>query len=246
MNQVRWPSLLINVLSRYPKVSEPPLKENQYPQNELFQFPFHHTELPPFPPLYDFQDSEVDFLKWCNSFPSLKEHDGCITDVISLNFATNSSHGNEGIGFCDESGVVGKDTVSSGSVCRDEERRGNGQCNGRVRSSISIEFDEIKRYFYLPITKAAKELSVGLTVLKKRCRELGITRWPSRKMNSLRSLIHNVKRVGDNGDTIHRLEQLKRLLEREPEIELNEETKKLRQACFKANYKRRVMEATAA
>lgn len=56
-----------------------------------------------------------------------------------------------------------------------------------------------------------------------------------------------MQRIGDNEDKIKRLEELKRLLEREPELQLNEETKKLRQACFKANYKRRIMEdATAA
>lgn len=35
------------------------------------------------------------------------------------------------------------------------------------------------------------------------------------------------------------LEEHKRRMEEDPEIELTERTKKLRQACFKANYKRR-------
>lgn len=165
-------------------ISGPPLTENHHPLNEVFPFPFHHTDLPPFPPHYDFQDSEVDFLTWCNSFPSLSEYDG-IADPAPPNLASDYSHGNGGvgIGFCDVSVEVGKD----------EEKTRHGQCNGRLRSSNSIDFDDIKRYFYVPITQAAKELRVGLTVLKKRCRELGISRWPNRKMNSLRSLIHNVK-----------------------------------------------------
>lgn len=63
-----------------------------------------------------------------------------------------------------------------------------------VRSRTSVlELEEIRKYFDLPITKAAKELNVGLTVLKKRCRELGIMRWPHRKIKSLQCLIDNVK-----------------------------------------------------
>jgi hypothetical protein len=56
-----------------------------------------------------------------------------------------------------------------------------------------IGFEEIRKYFYMPITRAAREMNVGLTVLKKRCRELGIARWPHRKMKSLRALILNVQ-----------------------------------------------------
>jgi hypothetical protein len=35
------------------------------------------------------------------------------------------------------------------------------------------------------------------------------------------------------------MEKKKRMLEKLPEMELNEEIKKLRQACFKAKYKKR-------
>lgn len=62
----------------------------------------------------------------------------------------------------------------------------------RARTS-ALELDEIRKYFDLPITKAARELKVGLTVLKKRCRELRIMRWPHRKIKSLQCLIDNVK-----------------------------------------------------
>lgn len=65
--------------------------------------------------------------------------------------------------------------------------------NRRMRRSGALQLEEIQKYFDLPITKAAKELNVGLTVLKKRCRELNISRWPHRKIKSLKSLIHNVK-----------------------------------------------------
>jgi hypothetical protein len=64
--------------------------------------------------------------------------------------------------------------------------------SGRKRS-VGLELEEIQRHFNMPITQAAREMRVGLTVLKKRCRELRIMRWPHRKIKSLTSLINNVK-----------------------------------------------------
>ncbi|KAJ8621827.1 hypothetical protein MRB53_030356 [Persea americana] len=224
-----------------------PWIENQEPLYEHYQLPFHHPQLPPVPQYNGFEDCEDDFRMWCNNFRSLDE-DG-IMDMMPLTIINDSNQGNDGMGieFNNKSIEVEQGSASWDSVSsRDEEKRTHGKCIGRLRSSNSIEFDDIKKYFYVPITQAAKELKVGLTVLKKRCRELGISRWPNRKMNSIRSLILNVKKIGGSGDKIERLERLKRLLEKEPEMQFSEETKKLRQACFKANYKRRIMEATAA
>ncbi|RAL41278.1 hypothetical protein DM860_010072 [Cuscuta australis] len=105
--------------------------------------------------------------------------------------------------------------------------------------------ERVSKYFYMPITKAAKELKVGLTLLKKRCRELGIRRWPHRKLMSLQTLITNVKELGKEEEdkklreAINVLEKQKREIEESPDIEMEETTKRLRQACFKANYKRR-------
>ena len=80
---------------------------------------------------------------------------------------------------------------------REEEKTINYKCSTLIGSGSSkireIEYDELKKYFYMPIASAAKAMNVGRTVLKKRCRELGITRWPHRKMKSLKSLINNVK-----------------------------------------------------
>ncbi|KAF9606137.1 hypothetical protein IFM89_023190 [Coptis chinensis] len=125
------------------------------------------------------------------------------------------------------------------NVCR--QRKTVSSCNEISRKSIS-------RYFYMPITQAAKELNIGLTLLKKRCRELGISRWPHRKLMSLQTLIKNFQEMeaaegqtqdSKIGDVVELLEQQRKLMEEWPEVELEENTKKLRQACFKANYKRR-------
>ncbi|KAJ9552539.1 hypothetical protein OSB04_016584 [Centaurea solstitialis] len=59
-----------------------------------------------------------------------------------------------------------------------------------------LSLEEIQKHFEKPIRMAAKELNVGLTLLKKRCRELNIKGWPHRKLKSLKSIIQNVKEMG--------------------------------------------------
>ncbi|PKA53339.1 Protein RKD4 [Apostasia shenzhenica] len=63
----------------------------------------------------------------------------------------------------------------------------------RRSRSGEIGMEEIRAYFDMPITRAATKMNVGLTVLKKRCRDLGISRWPHRKMKSLNTLIQNIQ-----------------------------------------------------
>uniref|UniRef100_A0A0D3E2J5 RWP-RK domain-containing protein n=1 Tax=Brassica oleracea var. oleracea TaxID=109376 RepID=A0A0D3E2J5_BRAOL len=92
--------------------------------------------------------------------------------------------------------------------------------------------EDMKPYFKMPITKAAKELGVGLTLLKRRCRELGFSRWPHQKMEGEvnKSKLMNALEI---------LEAEKKMIEEFPDLEFGDKTKRLRQACFKANYKRR-------
>ncbi|GAB4815127.1 hypothetical protein N2152v2_002173 [Parachlorella kessleri] len=61
----------------------------------------------------------------------------------------------------------------SGEPQRRPQRRTKA---GRLVSSITRE--ELEQYFHLPSEKACKELGVGLTILKRVCRKLGIPRWP--------------------------------------------------------------------
>ncbi|KAJ1438934.1 RWP-RK domain [Sesbania bispinosa] len=130
--------------------------------------------------------------------------------------------------------------MEDGKVNRGREER-SGSTRMLSRKTIS-------QYFYMPITQAARELNVGLTLLKKRCRELGIRRWPHRKLMSLQTLINNVQELGkEEGpeseeklrNAIEILEKEKKLMEEMPDMQLEDHTKRLRQACFKANYKKR-------
>lgn len=51
-------------------------------------------------------------------------------------------------------------------------------------STSMLSRDAISKYFYMPITQEENELHIGLTLLKERCRDLGIRRWPHRKLMS--------------------------------------------------------------
>ncbi|KAG5251119.1 RWP-RK domain-containing family protein [Salix suchowensis] len=133
------------------------------------------------------------------------------------------------------------DCASSSSM-KEEEEEETRKMSGRKRS-VELELEEIQKHFNKPITQAAREMKVGLTVLKKRCREFRIMRWPHRKIKSLTSLINNVKEMGLSEYEAIMLEEHKRLIEELPDVELTERTKKLRQACFKANYKKRRLSA---
>ncbi|XP_013620982.1 PREDICTED: protein RKD2-like [Brassica oleracea var. oleracea] len=113
-------------------------------------------------------------------------------------------------------------------------------------TSKALSMETISLYFYMPITQAATELNVGLTLLKRRCRELGFTRWPHRKLISLLALISNVKlqefEGGENAEKLKNallemLENQKKRIEENPDLEFDDKTKRLRQACFKATHK---------
>ncbi|XP_057431613.1 protein RKD4-like [Lotus japonicus] len=124
---------------------------------------------------------------------------------------------------------------------KEEEEEEKPSSSSRRRKSTSspvLELEEIKKHFGLKITEAAKEMNVGLTLLKKRCRELNIMRWPHRQLQSLKSVIDNVKELGLE-DELAKLEEQKRMLERTPGMKLSEKTMKLRQSCYKTNYNRR-------
>nr|GMD34129.1 protein RKD1-like [Ipomoea batatas] len=127
--------------------------------------------------------------------------------------------------------------ISNGSV--EDNKKGKKSGSGveeKCCISKTLSRETVSNYFYMPISQAAKELNIGLTLLKKRCRELGIRRWPHRKLMSLESLIKNVQELGKNQgegkirEAIKVLENERKLLLRTPDLQLDETTKRLRQA----------------
>ncbi|CAA0831584.1 Protein RKD1 [Striga hermonthica] len=171
-------------------------------------------------------------------------------DEISQDFMAQSQKREEPIagdwrGHHSPAPENGKQSKRSNIAAGNHGARGNSCSQKLSRKAIS-------QYFYMPIANAAKEMNVGVTLLKKRCRELGIRRWPHRKLMSLQTLINNVQEMGkeDNGEmneeAIKILKQQMREMEEAPDMDLEKMTKRLRQACFKANYKKRKLVNNAA
>ncbi|CAA2966279.1 Hypothetical predicted protein [Olea europaea subsp. europaea] len=183
--------------------------------------------------LADFEEISGEFDLWDSSNRQSLYTELCV-DAEPLKMAMADSHAYQSENVLSEAMNAGYGrelTVSD---------RNNGMKMKRVRryKSCALELDEIQKYFDVPITKAAKELNVGLSVLKKRCRELNILRWPHKKIKGIKCLIDNVKELGLTNE-IEILEEHKRMIEKLPETELTERTKKLRQACYKAKFKKR-------
>eukprot|EP00897_Mesotaenium_endlicherianum_P001089 jgi/Mesen1/10981/ME000096S10561 len=104
-----------------------------------------------------------------------------------------------------------------------------------------------------PSPAFARKLGVGLTVLKKKSRVIGIPRWPHRKLKSLESLILYVQELakGSEGQvsapvlsTVEELEKLRNSMATCPALALTDRTKRLRQASFRISYERRQQATT--
>ena len=68
-------------------------------------------------------------------------------------------------------------------------------------------YEELSRYFHMPINDVSSELGICATLLKKICRRHGIKRWPHRKIKSLDNMIEAFERLAsicsaDELDTI--------------------------------------------
>lgn len=95
-----------------------------------------------------------------------------------------------------------------------------------------ITFEELKNLFHLAIAEAAEELGICETMLKKRCRNLGIKRWPQKKINSINNIIHykkidleNSKNELEKDNLLREINELKEkqlMIFNNPSIELKE------------------------
>ncbi|ESQ34920.1 hypothetical protein EUTSA_v10009845mg [Eutrema salsugineum] len=130
-----------------------------------------------------------------------------------------------------------------------KKRRGREDFDSNFSVAKTFSIETLSLYYNMPITQAAKELNIGLTHLKKTCRELGIQRWPHRKITSLNNLISNLEgeleKMEDQEsedklrNALEKLKKEKKMIEDFPNLEFKDKTKRLRQACFKAKYKRK-------
>ncbi|KAJ1641547.1 RWP-RK domain-containing protein [Pavlovales sp. CCMP2436] len=66
----------------------------------------------------------------------------------------------------------------------EEELDSGGTKPRRVRKGKELSFADVSRHFDLPLTQAAERLNVCVTLVKRVCRENGVSRWPYRKLQS--------------------------------------------------------------
>ncbi|XP_031097025.1 protein RKD1-like [Ipomoea triloba] len=71
--------------------------------------------------------------------------------------------------------------------------RGRKRARRTFCDTTTLTFENFSEYFYLPSEQAAAELQVGREVFKKKCREVGISYWPYRKLVSLDRLLAKVQ-----------------------------------------------------
>ncbi|KAF0891211.1 hypothetical protein E2562_009396 [Oryza meyeriana var. granulata] len=160
-----------------------------------------------------------------------------------------------------ESESVSDDDLQSGEALKpavQKQRRAN------KKHIASITLVDIAQYFHLPIREASRTLKIGVSILKRKCRQYNIPRWPHRKIKSLDSLIQDLEYVidddDDTGDDVQQekhkqteeekqdailaLTKRKQMLETEketiqqiPAMDLKVETKQFREDVFKRRYR---------
>uniref|UniRef100_J3M0F4 RWP-RK domain-containing protein n=1 Tax=Oryza brachyantha TaxID=4533 RepID=J3M0F4_ORYBR len=138
------------------------------------------------------------------------------------------------------------------------------QRRAKKKHIASITLVDIAQYFHLPIIEASRTLKIGVSILKRKCRQYNIPRWPHRKIKSLDSLIQDLEFVIDDDDdtgddvqkekdkqteeekqeVIQALTRRKEMLETEkeaiqqvPAMDLKEETKQFRDDVFKRRHR---------
>ncbi|XP_031120951.1 protein RKD1-like [Ipomoea triloba] len=126
-------------------------------------------------------------------------------------------------------------------------RRQSKRTKKTFRDPSTISKAMLSTYFHMPIYKAAKELRVEYRILKRRCEELGIFRWPHRQLISLQKLSENVKELGSIEDDPELREVLKEIKDRRemmltnPHLKLHPAEIKLRDACTRKKRHREMM-----
>ncbi|KAF5732498.1 protein NLP3-like [Tripterygium wilfordii] len=100
-----------------------------------------------------------------------------------------------------------------------QQQQQHNQSNAKV-----LSFDDISKYFSLPLSDAASNLGVCVSVLKKICRDNGLDRWPYRKFLAGKS-IEEIKRHAAREKAKERIALAKALRQSGSEYQNNDVSK---------------------
>ncbi|KAJ4778270.1 Vesicle-associated membrane protein 727 [Rhynchospora pubera] len=103
-----------------------------------------------------------------------------------------------------------------------------------------LKLEHVAHKFSLPIKEAARDLKVSVSTLKFRCRELGIPKWPYRKIQSLETLIETMLEIEPFGfhHMIGKVREEIEAIKLNPTLEIKYETERFRQEIYDSKYKR--------
>jgi hypothetical protein len=74
-------------------------------------------------------------------------------------------------------------------------KRSNQTASSEGRK-IKLSLEDVSPLFSEPISKAAKKLGLSESSLKRKCRELGVERWPHRRIKSMQESIERLETFG--------------------------------------------------